>query len=533
VGVVGGTLLIYTSSNSSDSGFASRREPTAVNEYVPTSVRVDSSALLAELDARTGGELLGVTLPPIATNGALSSAGGAAGTLEPWASHSADWLMPKRPSRPRKPGLTKFKPAALPTATAKIPPQKRSFPAQSGQTLSQMERMSADRLRRNGTANQQYRPPMRGPSPYRPNQAPRPGATSGKVMHLHKPRPQGGGALIRMSPDTARAAAKKAAPRFRVAIVSASFGGRGVMTSLPQAPPGVKCILYTHRRLDPSLHNGWHLVHTTYQNMVLQKWPDLYAYGPQSWFNITKKKEAFWRPYLSGKFYKVNLPVLPEIRGIPVVMWTDADALYSWNNSMKLEEGIRSALNGADMAIERHPDRTTVKAEVPLALRRMVRSRHMREPPHLNKDFDIWAKHIPGMSVLFKMTLKSFQDQQLHQWADGFRDDVGLFQATQFVLNMTSPKVAAAMKLWSFEVQLYTVRDQVSLPYVVWKTNLKLNVLRPNSLGNLLHEGNMSSGSKRRNAEDVLAAKAANRAENQAKIRMRMEAQKNGVFQPR
>lgn len=62
-------------------------------------------------------------------------------------------------------------------------------------------------------------------------------------------------------------------------------------------------------------------------------------------------------------------------------------------------------------------------------------------------------------------------------FADGFPDDVPLLWAGVVLKDHRSPKLDGAMELWSTLYQRHLTRDQLSLPYIVWKTGLPFHVL--------------------------------------------------------
>lgn len=55
---------------------------------------------------------------------------------------------------------------------------------------------------------------------------------------------------------------------------------------------------------------------------------------------------------------------------------------------------------------------------------------------------------------------------------NGFPDNIGLGETTIILKNHRHPKLDDAMSLWSELFQQHLSRDQLSLPYVVWKSNL-------------------------------------------------------------
>lgn len=56
--------------------------------------------------------------------------------------------------------------------------------------------------------------------------------------------------------------------------------------------------------------------------------------------------------------------------------------------------------------------------------------------------------------------------------ADGFPDNLGLGETGVILKDHRHPKLDEAMTLWSELFQRHLSRDQLSLPYVVWKTDL-------------------------------------------------------------
>jgi hypothetical protein len=61
--------------------------------------------------------------------------------------------------------------------------------------------------------------------------------------------------------------------------------------------------------------------------------------------------------------------------------------------------------------------------------------------------------------------------------ADGFPDDITLLQTGMLLKNHRSPELDFAMALWSSLFLKHQTRDQLSLPYVAWKTGLSVHLL--------------------------------------------------------
>merc|ERR1719195_2049016 len=100
----------------------------------------------------------------------------------------------------------------------------------------------------------------------------------------------------------------------------------------------------------------------------MEQWPRLYANGRHSWENIHNKGV---RNVMAAKMYKMLMFLLPELQGVQVILWCDADKLDQLHNLDTLYSHAADVLNGTVLAIERHPDRDTVKAELMPAARRV------------------------------------------------------------------------------------------------------------------------------------------------------------------
>ena len=67
---------------------------------------------------------------------------------------------------------------------------------------------------------------------------------------------------------------------------------------------------------------------------------------------------------------------------------------------------------------------------------------------------------------------------------DGFKDTVGLYK-TGFMLRKTfDSSLMAFNQLWWKELLKYSVRIEMSFPYLAWKTNLTFNLLSPGTVYN-------------------------------------------------
>jgi hypothetical protein len=64
---------------------------------------------------------------------------------------------------------------------------------------------------------------------------------------------------------------------------------------------------------------------------------------------------------------------------------------------------------------------------------------------------------------------------------NGFQDNIGLFEAGILVRAHNDLWVIEAMEQWWHEIKTHTQRDQLSLPYVLWKTGLDFHIISGNN----------------------------------------------------
>lgn len=106
-----------------------------------------------------------------------------------------------------------------------------------------------------------------------------------------------------------------------------------------------------------------------------------------------------------------------------------------------------------------------------------------------SKDLFAVPKHFCRTSVLEeakecirlkKDNQKVINKQMEFYKKEKFLDDQGLFETTVFIRNNKKKLVKETMKKWYDMIKNYSLRDQLSLPYVVSKTNLKFKFMNIN-----------------------------------------------------
>lgn len=86
---------------------------------------------------------------------------------------------------------------------------------------------------------------------------------------------------------------------------------------------------------------------------------------------------------------------------------------------------------------------------------------------------DSVAEEIVACVALGKVAGAAPLETELEAYrADGFADDQGLVEATIIMKNHTAPGLDEAMALWWAQFERFGNRDQLSLPYVLWKTGV-------------------------------------------------------------
>jgi hypothetical protein len=131
-----------------------------------------------------------------------------------------------------------------------------------------------------------------------------------------------------------------------------------------------------------------------------------------------------------------------------VSIWIDASA----GLLVDPVELARSSLGDASIAIPRHPARDCVYREIDTCVA-------------LRKDAE---------STL-RAQGRTYRDA-------GLPERNGLWEATIIVRRHHDPHVVEAMEAWWDELQRGSRRDQVSLPWIVWKTGLRIHPLPVRSL---------------------------------------------------
>lgn len=156
------------------------------------------------------------------------------------------------------------------------------------------------------------------------------------------------------------------------------------------------------------------------------------------WQTLVVDRRCFADSRLANRYFKML--GLRDFRDYDASVYVDGNVRILGGMAPLMRELLAS---GAALGAHRHTRRSTVAEEV-AACARLGKA---ASPERLQSELDDYVR-------------------------DGFPDNVHLVEATILVRNHRHPDLDAAMRLWWDLFQRYRNRDQISLPYVLWKTNL-------------------------------------------------------------
>ena len=147
---------------------------------------------------------------------------------------------------------------------------------------------------------------------------------------------------------------------------------------------------------------------------------------------------------LAPKFIKLQLLRIDVLSAYSRIVWADAafemDVMFARRVASHFDEA------SVEMMLLEHPFREppTIAAEVEASLHAQVR--------------------LAALERHFTMQLSHYSDS-------GFGDDLGLFWLALFAVRRT-PRTEALLDAWWLEVRRWQYRDQISLPFALWRSEL-------------------------------------------------------------
>lgn len=159
---------------------------------------------------------------------------------------------------------------------------------------------------------------------------------------------------------------------------------------------------------------------------------------PQT-FNDIKDKRIF--NMMSAKYYKAQTHNIPLLAPYDYYIWIDGSIFLRDNFINNVLETIQQS-GPSDIISFKHSARNNILDEV-------------KESVGMNK-------------------YRGIADKIVNQYNDyigqGFKDDVGLFENT-VMIKRNNPKSSTIFDMWWEHNVKYSYQDQISFPFVLWKTN--------------------------------------------------------------
>lgn len=160
--------------------------------------------------------------------------------------------------------------------------------------------------------------------------------------------------------------------------------------------------------------------------------------------NTWEKREAinlFADPRRNARYHKL----LPEFFfDCEYSIWLDGSIQILVDPQTLIDKYLADA----DIAVFTHPDRGCLYTEANICMERFLDN-----PLAIGKQIDKYRK-------------------------EGYLQDKGLAE-TKVVIRRNNEQVRRFNKEWFFELTTNSLRDQVSFPYIAWKTGIKVNYMVP------------------------------------------------------
>ena len=161
-------------------------------------------------------------------------------------------------------------------------------------------------------------------------------------------------------------------------------------------------------------------------------------------------------PRLRAKYFRMSTHWLhPEYSAY---IW--ADGAFQIDDPVALRSFMVDALGSADCAFFKHPDRQTIVQESDAVI------------GWIAEGCDHWCKYLR-----VRYEHEPMQAQVEAYVGEGFPMDGYPLIATGLFIRRNLPHVNAAFDHWLIENFKWTIQDQLSLPYILWKHNLSSNLI--------------------------------------------------------
>lgn len=162
--------------------------------------------------------------------------------------------------------------------------------------------------------------------------------------------------------------------------------------------------------------------------------------GARGWIHIRVEEPTGESAELSNRLLKTTPPDM--IRSFPFVCYVDGNVKVQKPVDDLFAEFLES---GADLGFFQHSDRKDLRQEL--------------DACHKQGKID-----------------ESVGSAQIDQYErEGFEGQVPLLEGS-FFFRKNNRRTQQMMAVWSREIQTWVTRDQLSLPYSIWKTGAKLHI---------------------------------------------------------
>ncbi|WP_456447425.1 glycosyltransferase domain-containing protein [Thiolapillus sp.] len=160
------------------------------------------------------------------------------------------------------------------------------------------------------------------------------------------------------------------------------------------------------------------------------------------WRTLTIDAKRFTSVQQANRYYKMLMH--RELPGYACSLYIDGNIRLLGRTSEVLEGLVAS---GAALGVFAHPLRSRVADEI----KACVQQGKTRPGDKTGAEMDYYRQH-------------------------GFTDDAGLVEAGILLKNHLHPGLDRAMRLWWALYRRFGSRDQISLPYVLWRTSLPVMI---------------------------------------------------------
>lgn len=164
----------------------------------------------------------------------------------------------------------------------------------------------------------------------------------------------------------------------------------------------------------------------------------------KTWKIVYIENENLDNHYLSRKIKILGHPIISENYDISI--WMDASII--WDKS--ITDFINTYFKDTSLAAFKHSARSTIREEAITCLL-------------FNKD----SKDNIVNTLNFLKT-------------NNYIDNIDLYEMTVFIKKHNDPQVIQTMNIWFDTLRRFSKRDQLSFPYSVWKTKLKVKTINLN-----------------------------------------------------